>query len=81
MADSSKVALTVSRHWNSPTIHSIVSGEGIALALAWDDVVKALASELYAQGRWWSKDQLDSKLHQAAKKVLEKIKEESAKVV
>lgn len=76
-----KVALTVSRHWHTPTIHTEVSGEGIALALPWDDVVKALAVELYAAGRWLTQAQLEQKLEQASANVLAKIKEESHKVV
>jgi hypothetical protein len=76
-----KTALTISRHWHAPEIYSQVSGEGIAIALAWDDVVKALIEELYAQGRWMSKTQLEQKVQQAAKNVLDKVKEESHKVV
>jgi len=84
MADqpvASKVAVTVSRHWHEPQIHTVVSGEGIAMALLLDDYLKALTVELYAQGRWWSQDQLELKVQQAARKVLDRVKEESAKVV
>lgn len=76
-----KVAVTVSRHWDSPQIHTVVSGEGIALALLLGDYVNALTVELYKQGRWVTKAQLEAKVQQAAKIVLDKIKEESAKVV
>jgi hypothetical protein len=79
MAD--QVAVTISRHWHEPKIHTVVSGEGIAMALLLDDYVKALTLELYAEGRWWSREQLEQKVQQAAKRVLDRIKEESAKVV
>lgn len=75
------VAVTITRHWHSPQIHTGVSGEGIAMSLTLDDYVLALTEELYAQGRWMSQSQLETKVQQAAKAVLEKVKEESAKVV
>lgn len=78
---SEKVAVTISRHWHEPQIHTAISGDGIAMAVTLDDWVLALTAELYAQGRWMSKAQLEVKVQQAAKKVLERIKEESSKVV
>jgi hypothetical protein len=78
---ASKVAVTISRHWHEPQIHTVVSGEGIAMAILLNDYVKALTLELYAEGRWWSREQLEFKVQQAAKRVLDRIKEESAKVV
>ena len=76
------MAVTVSRHWDSPKIHTVVSGDGIAMAILLDDYVKALASELYAEGRWWlSKATFDERIQKAANRVLSKVKEESAKVV
>lgn len=77
----SKVAVTISRHWHEPKIHTVVSGEGIAMAIPLDDYIEALTAELYAQGRWLSLNQLESKMHQAARTVLSKIKEESVKAV
>lgn len=77
----SKVAVTISRHWHEPKIHTIVSGEGIAIAIPLDDYITALTAELYSQGRWLSLNQLESKMRQAALTVLSKVKEESAKAV
>lgn len=80
MADS-KVALTISRHWHSPQIHTVISEEGIALALLLTDYEKALTAELYPQGSWATRDELEKRIVQARKIVIDKIKEESAKVV
>lgn len=76
-----KVAVTISRHWHEPQIHTVVSGEGIGLALTLDDYLKSLTEELYVAGRWVTRTQLEEKVQQAAKQVLAKVKEESAKVV
>jgi hypothetical protein len=79
MAD--QVAVTISRHWHEPKIHTVVSGDGIAMAILLDDYLKALTLELYAEGRWWTREQQTQQVQQAAKRVLDRIKEESAKVV
>lgn len=76
-----KVAVTISRHWNSPEIHSAISGDGIAIAIAWDAAVDALADELVSGGRWITESQCREKMRDAAKRFINKVKEESAKVV
>ena len=73
--------MTISRHWDSPEIHSAVSGDGIAIAIAWDAAVEALTQELLSQGRWITESQLRGKMKAAAESFLTKVKEESAKVV
>mgnify|MGYP001572396811 CR=1 FL=1 len=72
MEPQNKVALTISRYWHEPTIYTIVSGEGIAMAIPLDDYLQALAAELSTNVE---------PLQRANKLVLAKIKEESAKVV
>lgn len=72
-----KVAVTISRYWHEPEIKTIVSGEGIAMALPLSDYVLALEAELIALEV--NIPQLI--MSQAARTVLTKIKEESAKVV
>ena len=69
-----KVAVTISRYWHSPQIHTVVSGEGIAIAIELDDYLMALSREL-------GSDSLFGAVKTASKVVLERIKEESAKVV
>lgn len=80
MADS-KVALTISRHWHSPQIHTVISEEGIALALLLADYEKALTDEMYQLGRWFTREQLEQKIRVASLNVIKKVKEESTKAV
>jgi len=78
VAAAPKVAVTISRHWHEPKIHTVISGEGIAMAILLDDYVLALEEEL---NRLLNDPLPNLLMRQAARTVLEKIKEESAKVV
>lgn len=73
--------MTISRHWDSPEIKTVVSGDGIAIAIAWDAAIEALTQELLREGRWMTETQLRAKVRSAAQSFLSKVKEESAKAV
>lgn len=78
MAATPKVAVTISRHWHEPKIHTFITGDGIAMAVALEDYVLALEEEL---NKLLPAPIPELTMRQASRTVLAKVKEESAKVV
>ncbi len=76
-----KDAVTISRHWHNPAIHTVVTVDGIKMSVSLDDFVAALTEELYGAGRWMTKSQLEQRVKAARSTIVERIKEESTKVV
>ena len=68
--------VTVSRLWERPEIHTRVSLQGIQLELPLEDFLEALSQELS-----WLTWVTRAQLAEAAEKVVEGVKQESAKVV
>ena len=64
--------VTVSRHWDNPQILSNITIEGIAIGMEIKDFTKALKIEMGLT---------DDAMDRAVVRVLEKMKEESAKVI
>lgn len=76
-----KQIVTITRHWSSPEIAIKISDELISLSISLEDYEKALAEELGNPALLLTNKQLKDKLILASRKVIEKVKEESAKVV
>lgn len=76
-----KTIITISRYWHKPKIMSVVWGEGISMSIDVDDFKKALKQEI-GSVRWIFKNStFDAVIESAFQRVVEKIKEESAKTV
>mgnify|MGYP003525015579 CR=1 FL=1 len=76
--------ITVSRKWNNPTIKTeIVRGQegGIALSMEIADFEEALAAEIDSVAWTFKKETFRKQLHAAIDRIVQGIKEESAKVV
>jgi hypothetical protein len=66
--------ITVSRHWDNPQIICKVNLEGIAIGMDMDDFIVALKSEMGI-------DPMDKKIDLGINNVIEKMKEESKKII
>jgi len=76
-----KSVVTISRYWNNPKITTSISSEGISLQTDLTDFIEALILEL-GPVTWVITDkQFRDRLDKAVTTVIEKIKEESIKVV
>jgi hypothetical protein len=76
-----KSVLTISRHWSHPQIITSISIEGISLQTDLNSFIDALITEI-GPVTWVVTDkQFKDRLNTALITVLEKIKEESIKVV
>jgi len=73
--------VTISRYWRRPHIEVEVTTKKLELRMAMTDFRAALVEELGAPWSWMTKKQLDAKLQTAIDKVVEKVKQESAKVM
>ena len=76
-----KSIVTISRYWNSPRINTFITNEQIGLKIELDSFVDSLIQEI---GSVWSiltKKDFEDRVRAAYKKTLEKIKEESAKII
>lgn len=76
-----RAAVIVSRKWNNPRIMAVVNKDGISLGMELEKFVDSLAEELGSPLRLFTKEQLKHKLHQAAKLVVDEMKETSRHVV
>lgn len=73
--------LTISRLWNNPQIQTTVNIEGIELTISLDDFIEAIIQEI-GPVTWTFKDAtFRAKVSQAVNRVVQGIKEESAKVI
>ena len=77
---TAKDVVTISRYWHEPAIRTVVTNESIALSIALEDFLTALATEV---GPTISATRagLASKLRTAAVAVCARVKEESIKVI
>jgi len=76
-----RAAVIISRKWNNPKIMAVVNKEGISLGMELEKFVDSLAEEIGSPLLLSSKEQLRKKLHQAAKLVVDEIKEGSRHIV
>ena len=76
-----KVCITVSRYWNNPQIMTVLWKDGISLTMNLDDFVKALKEEVGSITWVFRKSTFEEMMDTAIKSIVEKIKEESVKVV
>jgi len=76
-----KTVVTISRYWNSPAITTSISQEGISLQTDMADFLTALVKEMGSVTWVVTNTQFREKLDNAVRAVIEKIKEESIKVV
>lgn len=76
-----KTILTISRKWHSPQITTTLSNEAISLSCDLDDFFMAVQEEL-GSVRWvFSDATFKVKFDAAVERVIQGIKDESAKVV
>lgn len=76
-----KSEVTISRHWSHPKIHVTVSTEGISLQISIEDFISALIKEIGPVTWVVTSLQFRKRVDEAVIVVLEKMKEESSKVV
>jgi hypothetical protein len=76
-----KMAITISRYWNNPKIMTVLWADGISLTCELEDFLLALQKEL-GSVRWIFRDKtFRAKFEDAVKVVIQRLKQESAKVV
>lgn len=77
---TAKDVVTISRYWHEPAIRTVVTSEGISLSTPVEDFLTALAQEMGPTAAM-TRASLTKKLLAALPNVLNRIKEESIKVV
>jgi glutamate mutase epsilon subunit len=73
--------LTISRHWHKPTIHTTVTPAGIAITIPLEDFILAVKQEIGSVAMTFTRATFSAQLDAAIFNALEKIKEESIKVL
>lgn len=81
MTITDKTLVTISRYWNNPAITTTVSNKSIGISVSMDDFKEALKHEMGSVALVFTEQALSDKIDKAVIAVLEKIKEESIKVV
>jgi hypothetical protein len=76
-----KAVVTISRYWKNPKISTVVTDDSISLTISLDDFIAALKSEIGSVTSTFTQKTFESKVDAAVSAVLEKVKEESIKVV
>ena len=76
-----KSIITVSRKWDNPKITTTLSDEEINLQCSLDDFLAALKTEIGSVTFTVTKSGFNKQFSKAVERVLQGIKEESAKVV
>ena len=76
-----KTQVSISKYWNNPEIKTMLNDDLISLSIALPDFISALKEEIGSVSTVFTQKQFDSKIDAAVLKVIEKIKEESAKAV
>lgn len=79
-----RAIITTSRYWNNPQIRTVITDDFIALRMTMDDFVNALKREMEAAGPIWrvvTQAELEKRVDAAVLKIIEGVKEESAKAV
>lgn len=80
MADE-RTVLTVSRLWHHPHIHTTISRRGIAMEMPMEDFLEALMREMGTVALTFTESGLRAQMQSASQRVVDGIKEESAKAV
>jgi hypothetical protein len=73
--------VTISRYWDNPKINIVVDSDLISLSIGIEDFYVALLEEVGQIATTLTKKQMLDKLKKAGNIVVEKIKEESIKVI
>lgn len=76
-----KSVVTISRKWNNPKILTTINDEEISLKIELSDFVDAVIQEIGSVTFTVRDSSFRAKVYQAVERVLEGVKEESAKVV
>jgi hypothetical protein len=76
-----KSIVTVSRHWNNPEILTNITDESISLSIHLSDFISALKEEIGSVTTTITQKSFSDKMDKAVVGVIERIKEESAKVI
>ena len=74
-------AITISRYWNNPSISITVNIDGISLEMKLTDFIEALKAEIGSVTTTFTRQQFSLKMDKAVESVVEKVKQESLKVV
>jgi hypothetical protein len=75
----SKRMVTISRRWNNPKVETVITDDSISLTISIEDFATALKKEVGSVT--WKIGTIDAQIDAAIDRVLEGVKEESAKVV
>ena len=73
--------VTISRYWMNPQITTALTEDGISLQIGFDDFIQALREEIGPVTWTFKADTWDKQFADAVTRVIERVKEESAKVV
>ena len=73
--------VTISRYWNNPEISTSIDSDQITLSISMEDFTKALKSEIGSVATTFTQKSFEKKLDEAINSVLEKVKEESIKIM
>lgn len=76
-----KGVITISRYWTNPKITTILSDESINLSINLDDFISAIKNEIPLVTWTFKQATFEKQFDSAVATVLEKVKEESIKVV
>jgi hypothetical protein len=76
-----KSVVTISRHWNNPKIQTTITDESISLSISLDDFISAIKKDIESVTWTFKQATFEKQLDVAVTSVLEKIKEESIKVI
>lgn len=76
-----KTVVTISRYWKNPKIMTVIWNDGISLSISLEDFVSAVKAEMPRVATILKQATLEQKMDEAIDRVLEKIKEESLKVM
>lgn len=73
--------VTISRYWNNPEINTSVTNESISLTISLEDFIAALKHEIGSVTTTLTQKGFSTQLDNAVHNVLEKVKEESKKII
>ena len=73
--------ITISRHWNHPEIITTVSNNMISVTMDLDDFKEALIAEIGSVATTFRAATFKDKVNKAVENVIERVKEETRKVM
>jgi hypothetical protein len=76
-----KSCVTITRYWSNPKIQTKITDESISLSISLDDFITAIKKDIESVTWTFKQTTFEKQLDEAVMSVLEKIKEESIKVV